>query len=114
MRAGSRKHGLHVAILTPRTSLHIGRPSRVQRYRSSMHGAMEEDSLMTQYEDDRYKMYADVPKSYGEAIASQHALEWENAMKDEIDLCMIMIHGLWYHCLKGKCSWWQMGLQLKA
>ena len=32
-----------------------------------------------------YKMYADVPKSYGEAIASPHALEWQNAMKDEID-----------------------------
>ena len=32
-----------------------------------------------------YKMYANVPKSYGEAIASPHALEWQNAMKDEID-----------------------------
>ena len=32
-----------------------------------------------------YKMYADVPKSYGEAIASPHALEWQNDMNDEID-----------------------------
>ena len=52
MRAGSREHGLHVAMLTHRTPLHLGRPSRVQLYSSSMHIAMEEDSLMTRYDDD--------------------------------------------------------------
>ena len=45
MRAGSREHGSHVAMLIPRTPL--GRPSGVQRYSSSMHGAMEEDMMMT-------------------------------------------------------------------
>ena len=29
-----------------------------------------------------YKMYTDVSKSVGEAIASSHALEWQNAMKN--------------------------------
>ena len=52
MRAGSREHVSHVAMLTPRTPLHLGRLSRVQRYSSSMHRAMEEDSLMTRYDDD--------------------------------------------------------------
>ena len=51
MRAGSSEHGSLVAMLTPRTPLHFGRPSRVHRYSSSMHRAMEEDSLMTQYDD---------------------------------------------------------------
>ena len=51
MRAGSREHGLHVAMLTSRTPLHLGRP-RIQRNSSSMHRAMEEDSLMTRYADD--------------------------------------------------------------
>ena len=37
----------HDAMLTPRTPLHIGRPSIIQRYSSSMHRAIEEDSLMT-------------------------------------------------------------------
>ena len=32
--------------------LHLGRPSRVQRYSSSMHRAMEEDSLMIRHDDD--------------------------------------------------------------
>ena len=50
--AGSREHGSHVAMLVPRTPLHLGRPSRVQRYSSGMHRAMEEDSLMTRYDDD--------------------------------------------------------------
>ena len=36
----------------PRTPLHLGRPSRVQRYSSSMHRAMEEDSLMIRHDDD--------------------------------------------------------------
>ena len=53
MRAGSRDHGSHDAMLTPRTPLHLGRPSKVQRYCSSMHRAMEEDSLMTRYDDDK-------------------------------------------------------------
>ena len=52
MRASSRKHVSHVSMLTPRKPLHFGRPSRVQRYSSSMHRAMEEDSLMTRYDDD--------------------------------------------------------------
>ena len=52
MRAGSGEHGSHFAMLNPRTSLHLGRPSRVQRYSSSMHRAMEEDSLVTRYDDD--------------------------------------------------------------
>ena len=52
MRAGSSEHGSHVAMLTPRTPLHLGPPSRVQRYSSSMYRAMEEDSLMTRYDDD--------------------------------------------------------------
>ena len=52
MRAGNREHVSHVAMLTPRTPLHLGRCSRVQRYSSSMHRAIEEDSLMTQYDDD--------------------------------------------------------------
>ena len=34
------------------TLLHLGQPSRVQRYSSSMHRAMEEDSLMIQHDDD--------------------------------------------------------------
>ena len=41
----------HVAMLTLRTPLHLGRPSRVQRYSSSMHREMEEDSLMTRYDE---------------------------------------------------------------
>ena len=45
MRAGSREHVSHVAMLTPRTPLHLGRPSRVKRYSSGMHRAMEEDIL---------------------------------------------------------------------
>ena len=52
MRAGSIEHVSVVAMLSPRTPLHLGRSSRVQRYRSSMHRAMEEDSLMTRYDDD--------------------------------------------------------------
>ena len=52
MGADSREHVSHVSMLTPRTPLHLGRPSRVQRYSSSMHDAMEEDSLMTRYDDD--------------------------------------------------------------
>ena len=32
-----------------------GRPSRVQRYSSSMHRAMEEDSLMIRHDDDDFK-----------------------------------------------------------
>ena len=57
MRAGSREHGSHVAMLTPRTPLHFGQPSRVQRYSSSMHRAMEEDSLMTRYDDDDWAKF---------------------------------------------------------
>ena len=52
IRAGSREHVSHVAMLTLRTPLHIGRPSKVHRYSSSMHRAMEEDSVMTQYDDE--------------------------------------------------------------
>ena len=55
MWAGIREHDSHGAILTPRTPLHLGRPSRVQRYSSSKHRAMEEDSLMTRYDDDKLK-----------------------------------------------------------
>ena len=33
-------------------TMHLGRPSRVQRYGSGMHRAIEEDSLMTRYDDD--------------------------------------------------------------
>ena len=51
MRDGSREHVSHVAMLTHRTPLHHGRPSRVQRYSTSMHRAMEEDSLMTRCDD---------------------------------------------------------------
>ena len=51
MRAGSREHGSHLAMITPRIPLHLGRPSRVQRYSSNIHIAMEEDSLMTRYDD---------------------------------------------------------------
>ena len=47
MRAGSREHVSHVAMLTPRTSLHFGRPPRVQRHSSNIYRAMAEDSLMT-------------------------------------------------------------------
>ena len=46
MRDGSREHGSHVAMLTPRTPLHLG------RYGSIMPRAMEEGSLMTRYDDD--------------------------------------------------------------
>ena len=52
MRASSREHVSHVAMLTPNAPLHHGRSSRVQRYSSGMHRAMEEDSLMTRYDDD--------------------------------------------------------------
>ena len=52
MRPGNREHVSHVAMHTPRTPLHLGRPSRVQRYSSSMHRAMEEDSLMIRHDDD--------------------------------------------------------------
>ena len=51
MNAGWQ-HVSPVAMLTPRTPMHIGRPSRVQRYSSIMHRAMEEDSLMTRYDDE--------------------------------------------------------------
>ena len=52
MRPGNREHVSHVAMHTPRTPLLLGRPSRFQRYRSSMHRAMEEDSLMIRHDDD--------------------------------------------------------------
>ena len=53
MNAGWQQiHVLHVAMLTPRTPLHLGRPSRVQRYSSSMHRAMEDDSLLIRHDDD--------------------------------------------------------------
>ena len=52
MQPGNREHVPHVAMHIPRTSLHLGRPSRVQRYISSMHRAMEEDSLMIRHDDD--------------------------------------------------------------
>ena len=52
MRPGNREHVSHVAMHTPRTPLHLGRPSRVQRYSSIMHRAMEEDSLMIRHEDE--------------------------------------------------------------
>ena len=52
MRAGSREHGSYVAMINPRTSMHLGRPSRVQLYGSGMHKAMEKDSLMKRYDDD--------------------------------------------------------------
>ena len=52
MRPGNGEYGSHVAMHTPRTPLHLGRPSRVQRYSSSMRRAMEEDSLMIRHEDD--------------------------------------------------------------
>ena len=52
MRAGSREHGSHVVMLTPLTPLHFGRLSRIKRCSSSMHRAMEEDSLMTRYDDE--------------------------------------------------------------
>ena len=55
MRPGNREHVSHVAMHTPRTPLHLGRPSRVQRYSSSMHRAMEEDSLMIRHDDDESK-----------------------------------------------------------
>ena len=57
LRAGSREHGSHVAMVTPRTPLHLGRPSRVQRYSSSIHRAMEEDSLVTRYDDENLQRY---------------------------------------------------------
>ena len=46
MQAGSREHVSHVAMLTPRTPLHPGRPSRVQRDSSSMLRAMEDMMMM--------------------------------------------------------------------
>ena len=52
MQAGSRDHDSHDAMLTPRTPIHLGRPSKIQRYSSSMHRSMEEDSLITRYDDD--------------------------------------------------------------
>ena len=52
MRPGNREHVSHVAMHTPHTPLHLGRPARVQRYSSSMHRAMEEDSLMIRHDDD--------------------------------------------------------------
>ena len=64
MRADSREHISHVAMLTPRTPLHLGRPSRVQRYSSSMHRAMEEDNLMTRYDDDYDSMLIKLTKKY--------------------------------------------------
>ena len=52
MGPGNREQVSHVAMHTPRTPLHHGRPSRVQCYSSSMHRAMEEDSLMIRHDDD--------------------------------------------------------------
>ena len=52
MRPGNREHVSRVAMHTPHTPLHLGRPSRVQRYSSIMHRAMEEDSLMIRHDDD--------------------------------------------------------------
>ena len=60
MRPGNREHVSHVAMHTPRTPLHLGRPSRVQRYSSSMHRAMEEDSLMIRHDDDARYLTGDV------------------------------------------------------
>ena len=69
MRAGSREHGSHVAMLTPRTPLKLGRPFRVQRYSSSIHRAMEEDSLMTRYDDASDKYHAAYTASVVDAVA---------------------------------------------
>ena len=55
MQAVSREHVSHVAMITPRTPL--GRPSRVQRYSSIMHRAMEEDSLMTRYDSELFPVF---------------------------------------------------------
>ena len=52
MRPGNREHVSHVAMHTPQTPLHLGRPSRVQRYSSSMHRAMEEDSWVIRHDDE--------------------------------------------------------------
>ena len=49
-----------------------------------MHNTDVDDSINMNI-DYCYTMYADVPESYGESIASPHALEWQNGMKDEID-----------------------------
>ena len=57
MRPGNREHVSRVAMHTPRTPLHLGRPSRVQRYSSSMHRTMEEDSLMIRHDDDGSVLY---------------------------------------------------------
>ena len=58
MRPGNREHVSHVAMHTPRTPLHLGRPSRVQRYSSSMHRAMKEDSWMIRNDDDDRMAYS--------------------------------------------------------
>ena len=51
MNAGWQQRA-RLTCCNARTPLHHGRPSRVQRYSSNMHRAMEEDSLMTRYDDD--------------------------------------------------------------
>ena len=73
MRAGSREHGSHVAMLTPRTPLQLGRPSRVQRYSLSMHRAMEEDSLMTRYDDDVRPGFVSTSPAFMRSSASHPA-----------------------------------------
>ena len=90
MRAGSREHGSHVAMLTPRTPLHLGRPSRVQQYSSSMHISMEEDSLMTRYDDELLEFVFD--------------FVYVDLQYDEISLTFTS----WYVCLCGVCSLWSV------
>ena len=58
---------------TPRTPLHLGRPSRVQRYSSSMHRAMEEDCLMIRHDDDD-RIYYHIPDIYTACALSKYIL----------------------------------------
>ena len=79
MRPGNREHVSHVAMHIPRTPLHLRRPSRVQRYSSSMHRAMEEDSLMIRHDDDEL---------YGELPVPPHA----TGVLETLNFCSFLYH----------------------
>ena len=72
---------------TPRTPLHLERPSRVQRYSSSMHRAMKKDSLMIRH-DDEYE----VCENY---VGSVYVGEYRGLCESGCRMLIVVIMGKW-------------------